>query len=1040
MEQFLKIVAEDIYRKCYNENTGLSDVTIVFPNRRARLFFDEWLLKYSSKPLWSPSYTTIQDLFQSVSELKSADKLKMVSILHKIYCKILDRDETLDSFWSWGELMISDFADIDRNLVDCDQLFRVLEELKEFSGIDTLDSEQKAALEYFFGEMKKTDDSSLKEKYMSIWKALGPIYTQFRETLSGMGIAYDGMIQRQAVEMIRNDHDAFMAKFPAKKYAFVGFNSLDKAEKELFRAMNKSGKAMFYWDYDSYYITINPKHEAGLFIRDNIKEFPSELKDSSISFDNIVKPKKLTIVETSTDNAQARYVPEWIHTLRNAGADGFAGTGASATGAGGGFGASWSEAVAENLPVVGKDTAIVLCDEGLLQPVLHSIPENGTEAVNITMGYPLSQTSLYSLITALTEMQRSASHNSGKMSLELVGRILGNPLVNTIEESSLQTLARLRKERKLYPSVSELTDFKTIAPLFRVTYGNTDLLKYLLDAIRLIVPAFESNTEDSLFKPMNQEAAYRIYTQLNRLHSLSDSGEFDVTLETMCRLINSVMRNGTVPFHGEPVIGLQVMGLLETRNLDFKHILLLSSSEGCLPNAGSSISFIPFNLRVAFGMTTMKEKSAVASYNFYHLLQRAETVTMVYNGNSEAPGMGKGQISRYLLQLITDSKFGEIKRISQSSDRGGIKNLAITVKKEGHVLDNMLSKYDSSLDASKPMQERKFLSPSAINKYIDCPLKFYLAQIAKLNEPDTNDVEIAPNTFGTIFHKSAELAYEMLASQTDDRTITKDNIAALLKDSNKVREFVQQAFKEDYFNNADVPVNDYSGTQNINYEVIVKYLVQVLTLDRDHYAPFKYIGGETNDYQAIIEVPDPRNVGMNGPEGTHTGGAGELGSSTVPIRLAGIIDRLDSRIDAATGKEIVRIVDYKTGTKYDYPSSIDDLFQKKGNKKRCYQALQICYYAYILSQQDEFRDKLLAPVLLYTRATSKAAEESIYYQLDKKPLIDFKSQCMPDYEEHLVNTVREIFDPSVPFTQTEDLDTCDHCEFINICKRPKKHT
>lgn len=1020
MEQFLKIVAEDISKKCFNENRGLSDVTIVFPNRRARLFFDEWLLEYHAKPLWSPSYTTIQDLFQSVSELQSADKLKMVSILHKIYCKILDREETLDSFWSWGELMINDFADIDRNLVDCRQLFSALEELKEYSGIDALDSEQKAALEYFFGEMKNTSESTLKEKYMTIWKALGPIYTQFRDTLSGMGIAYDGMIQRRAVEMIHNDYDGFMAKFPAKKYAFVGFNSLDKAEKELFRAMKESGKAMFYWDYDSYYTTENPKHEAGLFIKDNIREFPSELKDSCVCFDNILKPKKLTIVETSTDNAQARYALDWIRSLRKEA--GIAAGTIKPT-----ENDDWNEEYEEKAPAIGKDTAIVLCDEGLLQPLLHSIPEKGTEAVNITMGYPLSQTSLYSLITALTEMQRSAAHKSGKLSLDLVGRVLGNPLVTALEEGALKTLTRLNNDRKFYPSVNELTDFQTISPLFRVTHSNTDLLKYLLDAIRLIVPAFKSNSEDSLFKPMNQEAAYRIYTQLNRLHSLSDSGEFNVSLETMCRLINSVMRSGTVPFHGEPVVGLQVMGLLETRNLDFKHILLLSSSEGCLPNTGASISFIPFNLRVAFGMTTMKEKSAVASYNFYHLLQRAESVTMIYNGNSDAPGMGKGQISRYLLQLITDSRFGKIRRISQNSERGDAATLPITVKKEGQVLEKMLSIYDSRLDESKPMKNRKFLSPSAINKYIDCPLMFYLAQIAGLKEPDTNDVEIAPNLFGTIFHKSAELAYERLAGLTPDRTVTKENIKALLNDSEQVSAIVQQAFKEDYFNNTDVPLDEYSGTQRINYEVILKYLTQVLTLDRDHYSPFKYIGGEINNYQTLIQVPDPHSQGTPNPD-------------SIAIRLAGIIDRLDSRIDPATGKEIVRIVDYKTGTKYDYPSSINDLFEKKGSKKRCYQALQICYYAYILSNQDEYRDKQLAPVLLYTRATSKAAEESIYYQLDKKPLTDFQSQCLPDYEDRLVSTIREIFDPSVPFTQTNDLDICDHCEFINICKRPKKRT
>lgn len=1011
MEQFLKIVAKDIYDKCFNEKIGLSHVTIVFPNRRARLFFDKWLMEYSTKPLWSPSYTTIQDLFLSVSDLKSADKLKMVSILHKIYCRVLGKEESLDSFWSWGELMINDFADIDRNLVQSEQLFNVLEELKEFSGIDALDQEQKEAIEYFFGEMKNTSESSLKEKYTTIWKALGQIYSDFRQTLAGMGIAYDGMIQRQAVELIESDYDGFMARFPAEKYVFVGFNSLDKAEKMLFRAMKQSGKAMFYWDYDYYYTVDNPDHEAGMFIKENLAEFPSELGGAGFGgeFNNILKEKKLTIVETTTDNAQARYIPKWIKSLAKA-----AGTDAEKI-------------------IVGDDTAIVLCDEGLLQPVLHSIPEKNTKEVNITMGYPLSQTSLYSLISCLTEMQRSASHNSGKMTLELIGRILGNPLITALEEKALSTLTKLRRERRLYPSMDELSDFQVISPLFRVTNGNTDLLKYLLNAIKIVVPAFDSKTEDTTFKPMNKESAYRIYTQLNRLHSLSDSGEFEVSLETMCRLINSVMRSGTVPFNGEPAIGLQIMGLLETRNLDFKHILLLSASEGCLPNTGSSLSFIPFNLRVAFGMTTMKEKSAVASYNFYHLLQRAESVTMVYNGNPDSSSIGKGQISRYLLQLITDTRFGKIERISQDSNRGDSIKLSITVSKDEHVLEQLKSIYDSRIDVDKPMKDRKFLSPSAINKYIDCPLKFYLAQIARLKKPEDKDVEIGPNLFGTIFHKSAEIAYGQLAAMTPDKTVTKENLDALLKNSQKVSAIVQQAFKEDYFHGADVPLDEYSGTQSINYSVIRKYLVQVLTLDRDYYAPFTYIGGEINEYQTLVQVQDPSDSNDYGDIDPNSS---DFPGKTIPVRLAGIIDRLDSRIDPTTGKEIVRIVDYKTGNKYDYPESIDSLFAKKSKSAiRSYQALQIFYYAYILSQQEQYADKPLAPVLLYTRASSKANADSLYYKFARDPLKDFKAQCLSEYKTRLTAVIREIFNPAVPFTQTTDLGNCGHCDFSAICHR-----
>ena len=959
MESFLKIVAEDLYRKYGAQGSGLADITVVFPNRRARLFFDDFLSACSAKPVWSPQYTTIEELFQSQSDLRPADRIEMVTLLHKIYQEELHTDESLDSFWSWGELMLADFDDVDRNLAPAGQLFSLLREQREMTDLSFLTEEQTKALEQFFGEMKNAQPTKLREHYQAVWSVLGNIYEKFCKLLSDKGIGYNGMIQRRVIANLDT------ARFTACKYAFVGFNSLDGAERELFRAIQKSGKALFYWDYAPAYTESSLLHEAGRFLRDNLKEFPNELPRNQ--FEGMHKAR-LTIVEASTDNAQARFIPQWLESL--------------------------------NIEKAGKETAIVLADENLLQPVLHSIPQERINNVNITMGYKLSETSLYSLITAIIDMQRLAAKNKGKLSIQSLSRVLSNPMTAALSADATKILDDLRKTRRMFPDTAALTNSKELAVLFTPATDNLSLLQYLQNVLKALVPVIRERTDDTLFQPLNQESLYRIYTQINRLYSLAESGSLEISTDTLCRLIRSVLSTTTVPFHGEPAVGMQIMGLIETRNLDFKNVLLLSAQEGTLPKSSQSASFIPYNIRVAFGLTTMQDKSAVSSYNFHHLLQRAENVTMVYNGNADAPGIGKGQISRYLLQLIVSGV--DIQRITLKPDRSDTDICSLSVEKTQTVLEELCRKYDTT-------DPKSYLSPSALNKYLDCKLKFYLAQIAGLKKPDDNDTEIDYAMFGTLFHKSAELTYNYLASKTPDHTITADEIDVLLKNRIQIESFVQQAFREDYFGGKDVSKPDYSGTQAINFEVIVKYLLQILRMDSELYAPFRYLGSESKGYEHFIEVPHPLQAG-----------------SAMKIRLKGIIDRMDSK------DGILRIVDYKTGKKHKYPNSIDDLFE---SKKRNEQALQIMYYAYIMSMQPQFSKYRLAPTLLYTRTSSKPTKEDIYYKVGTDVLTDFSAQCGQEFEEKLKNIISEIFNPDITFEPTDDKEACKNCDFRSLCGR-----
>ena len=958
MEPFLKIVAEDLYGKFGADGGGLADITVVFPNRRARLFFDDFLSSCSAQPVWSPQYTTIEELFQSQSDLRPADRIEMVTLLHKIYQEILHTDESLDSFWSWGELMLADFEDVDRNLAPADQLFSLLREQRELTDTSFLTDEQRKALEQFFGEMKNAQPTQLREHYQAVWSVLGSIYDKFGKLLAEKGIGYNGMIQRRVIANLNTE------KFTARKYAFVGFNSLDGAERELFRAIQKAGKALFYWDYDPAYTESSLLHEAGRFLRDNLKEFPNELPREQ--FEGMHKAQ-LTIVEASTDNAQARFIPQWFGSL--------------------------------NVEKAGKETAIVLADENLLQPVLHSIPQERINNVNITMGYKLSETSLFSLVTALIDMQRLAAKNKGKLSIQSLSRVLSNPMTAALSENATKILEDLRKTRRMFPDTTALTSSKELAVIFTPTSDNLSLLQYLQNVLKALVPVIRERADDTLFQPLNQESLYRIYTQINRLYSLAEAGNLNISTDTLCRLIRSVLSTTTVPFHGEPAVGMQIMGLIETRNLDFKNVLLLSAQEGTLPKSGQNASFIPYNIRVAFGLTTMQDKSAVSSYNFHHLLQRAENVTMVYNGNADAPGIGKGQISRYLLQLIVSG--ADIRRITLKPDRKDAAITPLTIQKTPSVLQELINKYKDS-----------YLSPSALNKYMNCKLQFYLAQIAGLKKPDETDTEIDFAMFGTLFHKSAQLTYNDLASKTPDHTITSQDIEALLKDHPRLEGFVQQAFREDYFGGKDIDKTDYSGTQSINFEVILKYLRQILHMDMELYAPFQYVGSESDGYKHYIGLPDPLQPG-----------------STLQVCLKGIIDRMDCK------DGILRIVDYKTGREKETPKTIDELFPPTKYKDRKKEAFQIMYYAYIMSMQPQFSKYRIAPTLLYTRTSSKPTKEDIYYKIGTEFLTDFDAQCGQDFEERLKKVISEIFNPDITFDPTDDKEACKNCDFKNLCGR-----
>ena len=959
MESFLKLVAADLYK---HTKGNLAHTAVVFPNKRAGLFFNEYLAQESDSPIWSPAYVSISELFRSLSPWEVGDPVKLVCELYKIFRRETQSTETLDDFYFWGEMLISDFDDADKNKVDTDKLFSNLQDLRNIMDDYTfIDDEQEEAIRQFFQNFSIERRTALKERFISLWDVLGNIYKGFRESLASQNIAYEGMMYRHVIEHLDVD------KLPYEKYVFVGFNVLNKVEHTLFTQLKDVGKAVFYWDYDEFYMKENRQavtHEAGEFIRRNLRDFPSPL--SGELFKNLSKPKEVHYIASSTENAQARYLPQWI---RN------------------------------NLTTPEKETAVVLCNEALLQPVLHSLPAE-IKHVNITMGFPLSQTPVYSFLIALLELHTHGfNFKSGRYTFQSVVTLLKHPYTRQLTGQAELLEKELTRNNRFYPLPGELGKDEFLTRLFTPLSGNLNLCIRLSETLQQVAGIYQANTsgtEDTdAFNQLYRESLFKAYTTINRFRTLIEEDELTVQSETFRRLLVKVLSATNIPFHGEPAIGMQVMGVLETRNLDFRHLVLLSVNEGQLPKSGGDSSFIPYNLRKAFGMTTIEHKIAVYAYYFYRLLQRAERITLMYNTSSD--GLNRGEWSRFMLQFLIEWPHPITRQFLEAgqSPQG---TSPITVEKTPDVMRRMQSLFDVRANP-----KAKF-SPSALNYYLDCPLKFYYRYVAGLSAPDEVSAEIDSATFGSIFHYAAEHIYKDLT--THGKVINKEALETLLRNEVKLQDYVDTAFKKLFFN---VPQNEkpeYNGVQLINSAVIARYLKQLLQNDL-RYAPFTFIASE-------MEVDEP--IDIQTPKGV------------IKSRIGGIIDRMDSKDGT------LRIVDYKTGGDTDTPPHVESLFIP--DKKRSNYVFQTFLYAAIMCRKQPTMK--IAPALLYIhRAATETYSPVIQMGEPRKPkeAVEDFSKYEKEYRERLQGLLEEIFNPEKSFAQTEIIEKCTYCDFKALCKR-----
>lgn len=969
MEKFLERVSADLWER-YGE--GVSDLKIIIPNIRTRVFFVEALSRVASRPIFSPEFLSIDSLMCRVAGLERVDSIAAITELYKIYSQHYNREgrevETFDSFYHWGQVLLNDYDAVDKYMVDARMLFTNIADLKDIdaSPESYLGEEQIAIVKRFWQQFDPSHHiSSHKEKFISVWEILLPTYEDFRERLLENNVGYTGMIYRRAAELLR-EHKA---ELPEGNYVVIGFNALSATEKELFDHLKTLHEADFYWDWDEYYLD-DEKQEAGLFVRENIKRYPSP--SSFHPGSSFVAPKQINVISTASDSLQCKYVDEFV------------------------------DEVIRKDNFIDKDTAIILTDEGLLSPLLYSLPDS-IENVNVTMGCPLRTTLSYTFTERLLQLQqRSRLTKDGRLSFyhkDVIG-LLGHPYILAVDGKLCNKIrVDVSKRGRLYVDSKSLQGrHELLDVLFSPSADVEHICDYVLDIIGR-VSKVEVPFEDKARKALRRECFGLITEAITKADNSLRRCQVEMKLSTYVSLVRSILQGIRIPYSGEPLSGVQVMGILETRNLDFKNVLLLSMNDDNFPSGRlTDVSFIPYNLRYAYGMPTPQHNEGVYAYYFYRLLQRAERVDLVYC--SAPTGMSTGEQSRYIYQLDFESPH-KLRRIDKGLNVNLTDYQVLTVEKKGDVWQRMQTFLSSEGDT-----KRRSLSPSAFNTYMECPLKFYFSNIAGLRTEKEVEVGVDNALFGEIFHKAAELLYEPIMTQGLSPhqylpTITRE----------MVHDSVVEAITIKYFGGEKVQEDEYGGNLRLVADTVEKYI-------NDGLIPFDSLP-QRDDFR-ICHLEKLLDCEFFFDENRS-------------VKFYGYADRVDKMPDGS-----LRIVDYKTGSLHKDFAGLERLLSRLPEERNG-AAVQTFLYALMISRMQRAEDLegvVVTPSLYYIRYLSNS---------DYSPLLNDTISGLPvtsyddyaeEFERRLGEILVEMFSPDVPFRAAEDNVVCSWCDFNNLCHKP----
>ena len=963
MEYFLERIAKQLYSEFGNT---LNRHCLVFPSRRAGLYLLKYLSVCINKPVWAPPILTINDLFRQQSTLQIAGNEVLLFELYKVYRLTKEVPVSFDDFFFWGDMLLNDFDDIDKYLVDASLLFRNIKDLKEIDQIfGGLTPEQVEIIRRFWINFNPAKPTEEKEGFKNIWSILHAIYTDFAKSLRGKNLAYEGMIFRDVAE---RGEVGFLSGTGWDMVHFIGFNALNRCEKTIMSRLKKDGKARFYWDYDNSYIRDGQSNSAGFFMRDNLKMFGNDMS-SDWNYNTVLssplKSAKRCVIATSSDVAQVKLIPDLIDEL------------------------------ADINPDNSHHTAVVLADENLIMPVLSSLPVT-TGDINITMGYPLKETRVYTLVRHLMDLQgRSAISGSGMAfaSREVID-ILRHPLVRIpAGEACEKILAMITTKNLAWISSAAFSDNEILKHIFTKPGSPSLLSDYFKDIMSLIVSqrpgSEELSGKDHVQENITNEYIYRVVLSLNRLESIIGSSEVILSNETYMRILDRLLRMQSVPFSGEPLSGVQIMGILETRALDFKNLIILSVTEGVLPSVSAGSSYIPFSLREAFGLPSVNHQESIYAYHFYRLLHRAENVTLVYNSNPE--GLRSGEMSRFITQMKYDEDL-----------KPEFTDLKFEIRTPGIIPESLerTEEHNSKLIA-RFSDGRRLLSPSAINTWLACRMKFFYRYVTELKEPENISNDIDPAALGSILHESMRIIY----SPHHDKFIEAETIKILIDDRKFLNEVIARAVKEKFRESDE---SNIAGNELIVRDVLLEYLIRILRSDKS-VAPFK-----------INHLEEYFNFKMGGI----------TDNSSAEVSIGGQVDRIDSKAN------VVRIVDYKTGAVADSITSPDELFEEERSKELDPWLQTLLYCEAYLSINTE---TIVKPSVYKIRKIGRdQLSDSLIIKTDKNtvsPLTDY-NDLREQFMDGLRELVKKIFGPNEPFTMTSDRrGKCSYCPYRGLCMR-----
>ena len=954
MVTFVEEVASDLYSR-YGRD--VSRLRILFPSRRAQLFFSDALSRLTDVPLWQPQFESIDRLMTSIAGIEHGERVRLITELYNVY-REFHPDEKFDKFYFWGEMLLNDFDAIDKYLIDADVLFSNISDLKQIeSDLSYITDRQWEVITRFWSVLNDDKDPSLhKQRFLKVWRTLCPVYHRFRERLRELGIGYGGMIQREAVARI--EAGDFELEDGGANYVVAGFNALSKCEKRLFDYLAINRTTDFYWDYDRYYL--DERQEAGLFLRENLTRYPQSTTFAS-QIDNLsARDKQLTAVATASNVLQCKYVNRLLRQM-----------------------------IADGVPM-DKRTAIVLTDENLLQPLLYSMPE-GVE-LNITMGFPVRQTVAYSLVERLIELQnrrRESNSNVWFYHSDVLGLLSHPYLSNVLGEEAVSLSREIVDNQRVYIPREELAKTPLLTQLFAPVAEWQQMSDYLL---AMIAEASRSATmaDDAL----RREAQYLsvVAENIMQLRNSLDQCAVEITLPIYTSLLRRHLQTVRIPFEGEPLHGVQIMGILETRNLDFDNVIILSMNDDNFPgNRTSASSFIPYGLRAAYGLPTPEHHEGVYAYYFYRLIQRARNIYMVYCSQSDEKS--SGEASRYIRQLDYESGM-TIHKVDFGVDINLSTTGSFSIAKQGDVRQK-LERFLTDPTAS--------LSPTALYRYIACPMRFYFASVARIRSEEEITEEIDAPMFGKILHEAMRTLYESLKSAASTakaiEAITDEQITAA----------VDRAINENYLHRERATAEDYGGNILLVRDIIGRYIRSgVLTYDAAH-ADFRV---ESLEH----EVATPFCF--------------EAGDRSLQVVFKGTADRIDT-MDSG----MVRVVDYKTGSPHLEFDGVESLFK---GKQRQSNTIQTLLYSMMISHSEP---RAVVPALSYVRDLGREEYSPQLVEVvsegrtkTRHPVESYAAYA-EEFERHLAETLGELFDFDTPFTQCEDIDTCTYCDYADICRR-----